>query len=231
MADRRRGTRVHDAVQGISAVVIIGWIAVMAQQNLTLRGLLESVESARAATVTDSAILDERWYEPLGPVEALDPVDDSAAKRVVLVVVRQDCATCGQVLEQWRTVMADPPAAPGAFDVWIATPDGLPVEVSPTDLATSKVRVRLLRIRNPEDFARVVGVQAVPVSLAVAETSILAAVAGPPSPNGLAALLSRILDRTLQEPTYLFMEWNPGRTALMTLPATTEDAFMENAIR
>ena len=77
----------------------------------------------------------------------------------------------------------------------------------------------------------ILGVQAVPVSLAVAETSILAAVAGPPSPNGLAALLSRILDRTLQEPTYLFMEWNPGRTALMTLPATTEDAFMENAIR
>ena len=218
-------------MQGISAVVIIGWIAVMAQQNMTLRGLFGSVESARAATVTDSRILDEGWYEPLGSVEALAPADVAPAKRVVLVVVRRDCVSCGQALEQWRTVMADPPSAPDAFDVWIATPDRLPAEVAPADLAASDVRVRLLRIRDPESFSRIVGVRAVPFSLAVAGTSILAAVAGPPSADGLAALLSRILHRTGQEPTYLYMEWNPGRTALMTLPATTGDAFTGNPIR
>ena len=225
MVDTMRGARIYDAVQVIAAAVLAGCIVFVGYQNMFLRGILRSVASARAATVTDSPILHGRWYEPLDPAAGSAPEPAGAASRVLLLVVRHDCAPCQQALEQWRAVLVDPPAARNTFELWIATPDRLPAGVSWSDFAESKVPVRLLRILNPEDFATGVGIRTVPMSIAVAGTSILATVAGPPSPDGLASILSLILDPTLSSPTYLYVERNPGMLALLTLPPTTEDAL------
>jgi hypothetical protein len=192
------------------SLLVAGYTAALLAQAYRFWVALEAVASARGASIDGTSFLHANWFTQPQP-----DYDRVLGRRGVFVVIGESCDPCHVAAETWTQVLTAVDQDVGMIIASAGTTQSQGLQSATTALGS---RVRVLQIADSLTFRAGTGIKSIPMTIALRDGKVVAAVVGIPSRMALEAIV-----RLWRNPSSsnVFFERDPHTSPLITSPAST----------